>query len=279
MIQRRGSAGRYDEARLHLQNAINSGGLNEEEISGLRYQNAQLYMSEGRWKEGAAALEKWFKTAASDSAAYYLLAAAYYEIEDYDRALPAAKKAVELMSTPQEGWIGMLLALYMQRESFKEAVPLLLRLIEISPEKKVYWLQLSAVYGQLDDYPDALAIMQLAYGAKLLTEDSELRLLADLQLFNGVPYRCGQMLEAGIEAKTVTIDDKLYDKLANCWIAAGELDRALPVCCTRRSSQPAATRWYGWPSSEYRGPTGLPRKARSSAHWPGTSKTRRTRTC
>lgn len=221
---------RYDEARLHLQNAIDSGGLNEEEISGLRYQNAQLYMSEGRWKEGAAALEEWFKTAAApNSAAYYLLAAAYYQIEDYDRALPAAKKAVELMSTPQEGWIGMLLALYMQRESFKEAVPLLLRLIEIAPEKKVYWLQLSAVYGQLDDYPDALAIMQLAYGAKLLTEDAELRRLADLLLFNGVPYRCGQVLEAGIEAKTVNVDDKLYDKLANCWIAAGELDRAVPV--------------------------------------------------
>jgi Tfp pilus assembly protein PilF len=220
---------KYDEARVHLQNAINSGGLNEKEISGLKYQNAQLYMSEGKWKEGAAALEEWFKTEPNpNSAAYYLLAAAYYEIEDYDRALPPAKKAVELMTAPQEGWIGMLLALYMQRESHKEAVPLLLRLIEIAPEKKVYWLQLSAVYGQLDEYAQALAIMQLAYGAKLLTEDAELRRLADLLLFNGVPYRCGQVLEAGIEAKTVQADDKLYDKLANCWIAAGELDKALP---------------------------------------------------
>src|SRR5262249_42537148 len=72
---------KYDEARVHLLNAINSGGLNEQEISGLRYQNAQLYVSEGKWKEGAAALEEWFKTASSpNSAAYYLLAAAYYEI-------------------------------------------------------------------------------------------------------------------------------------------------------------------------------------------------------
>jgi tetratricopeptide (TPR) repeat protein len=220
---------KYDEARVHLQNAIDSGGLNEQEISGLKYQNVQLYMSEGKWKEGAAALEEWFKTAPSpNSAAYYLLAAAYYEIEDYDRALPPAKKAVELMTAPQEGWIGMLLALYMQRESYKEAVPLLLRLIEIAPEKKVYWLQLSAVYGQLDEYAEALAIMQLAYGAKLLTEDAELRRLADLQLFNGVPYRCGQLLESAIEAKAVAVDAKLYDKLANCWIAAGELDKALP---------------------------------------------------
>jgi len=122
----------------------------------------------------------------------------------------------------------MLLGLYMQRENYKESVPLLLRLIELAPEKKIYWLQLSAVYGQLEDYPNALAIMQLAYGSKLLTEDAELRRLADLQLFNGIPYRCGQVLEAAIETKTANADDKLYDKLANCWLAAGELDKALP---------------------------------------------------
>jgi Tetratricopeptide repeat len=219
----------YDEAREHLQNAIKSGGLNEQEISGLQYQDAQLYMSEGKWKEGAAALEEWFKTATNpNSAAYYLLAAAYYETESFDRALPPAKRAVELMTAPQEGWIGLLLALYVQREQYRDAIPLLLQLIQLAPEKKTNWLQLSAIYAQVDDYANALAIMQLAYGAGLLNEDSEIRRLADLQLFNGIPYRCGQLLESAIQRGTLKLDDKLYDKLANCWIAAGELEKALP---------------------------------------------------
>jgi tetratricopeptide (TPR) repeat protein len=220
---------KFDEAREHLGSAIKAGGLNEQEISEFKYQSAQLYMAEDRWKEGAAALEEWFKTAdRPNSAAYYLLAIAYYELEDFDRALRPAQRAVELMEKPQEAWIGLLLALYMQRERYQDSVPLLKQLIELTQDNKAYWLQLSAVYGQLEDYQNALAIMQLAYGAGLLKEDAEIRRLADLLLLNEVPYRCGQVLEAAIERKTVNLDEKLFDKLANCWIAAAELDKALP---------------------------------------------------
>jgi len=221
---------KYAEARGHLQKAIDAGGLNEQEVSSARYQSAQLYMTEEKWKEGAAALEEWFKTAQNpNSAAYYLLAVAYYQQENYAKALPPAQKAVDLMDKdkPQEGWIGMLLALYLQKDQYKEAIPLLQRLIAIVPEKKTYWMQLSAVYGQLEDYPNALGIMQLAYGAGLVTEDQELRRLADLLLFNEVPYRGAQVLEAGIEKKIIKVDEKLYEKLANCWIAAGELDKSI----------------------------------------------------
>jgi tetratricopeptide (TPR) repeat protein len=219
---------KYGEARGHLQKAIDAGGLNEQEISTAKYQGAQLYMTEEKWKEGAAALEEWFKTEPKpNSGAYYLLAVAYYQMENYTKALPPAKMAVELMEKPQEGWISMLLALYLQKDQYKEAIPMLQRLIQLVPDKKTYWMQLSAVYGQMEDYQNALAIMQLAYGAGLVTDDSEVRRLADLLLFNDVPYRGAQVLEAGIEKKIVKIDDKLYEKLANCWIAAGELEKSI----------------------------------------------------
>ncbi len=107
------------------------------------------------------------------------------------------------MDKPQEGWLGMLSALYLQRDEFKEAVPVLQQLISVAPEKKTYWMQLSSIYGQMEDYPNALAIMQLAYSAGLVTEDSEIRRLADLLLFNDVPYRGAQVLEAAIEKKIV----------------------------------------------------------------------------
>jgi tetratricopeptide (TPR) repeat protein len=230
----------YADARGHLQKAIDAGGLNEQEISELRYQNAQLFMTEEKWEEAAEALEAWINTAANpNSAVYYLLAAAYYQLNEYERALPPAQKAVELTDKPQEGWIGMLLALYMQKEQYQDAVPLLHRLIEMVPDKKAYWMQLSGVYGLLEDYPKALAIMQLAYGAGLVTEDAEARRLADLLLFNDIPYRCGQVLEAAIERKIVNLDDKLYEKLANCWIAAGELDDA--VAPLERAAELAST--------------------------------------
>jgi tetratricopeptide (TPR) repeat protein len=220
----------YEQARGHLQKAIDSGGLNATQIDEARYQSAQLFIQEEKWREGAAALEEWFKTAAKpNSAAYYMLAIAYYQQEDLDHALAPATKAVELMdqAKPNESWLNMLSVLYLQREEYKEAVPVLHQLIAAAPDKKVYWTQLSQVYGLMEDYPNALAVMQLAQHAGLVTEDTEVRRLADLLLFNGVPYRGGQVLEAAIEKKIVALDDKLYEKLANCWIAAGELDKSV----------------------------------------------------
>ena len=220
---------RFEQARGHLQKAIDSGGLNAQEIDQARYQSAQLFMQEEKWREGAAALEEWFKTAANpNSAAYYLLAVAYYQQDDFNRALAPAKKAVELMDRPQESWLSMLSALHLQREEYRDAIPVLQRLVGVAPEKKTYWMQLSSVYGQMEDYPNALAAMQLAYSAGLVTEDSEVRRLADLLLFNDVPYRGAQVLEAAIEKRIVNLDDKLYEKLANCWIAAGEFDKSIP---------------------------------------------------
>jgi tetratricopeptide (TPR) repeat protein len=219
---------KYAEARDHLQKAIEAGGLNEQQVSDARYQSAQLYIQEEKWKEGAAALEEWLKTATKpNSAAYYLLAAAYYQMDDFDRALPPAKKAVELAEKPSENWLSMLSALYLQKDQYKDAIPVLEQLVALAPSKKTYWSQLSSVYGQLEDYPKALAIMQLAYSAGLVTDDQEVRRLADLLMFNDVPYRCGQVLESAIEKKTVKVDDKLYEKLANCWIASGELERSI----------------------------------------------------
>jgi len=222
------SQDKYASARGHLEAAITAGGLNEVEISQTKYQIAQLFLAEEKWKEGAAALEDWFATAPKpNSAAYYLLAVAYYQQELYDRALAPAQKAVDLAEKPQASWIELVLALHLQQEHWREAAPLLTRLIDMYPDKKTYWQQLSSVYGQLGEYPKALAIMQLAYGAGLLNSDDDVKRLADLLLFNNVPYRCAQLLEEAMTKKIVKGDSKLYEKQANCWIAAREFKRSI----------------------------------------------------
>jgi tetratricopeptide (TPR) repeat protein len=219
---------KYDEARAHLQKSIDAGGLNEQEVAQARYQSAQLYLTQEKWKEGVAALEEWFKTAENpNSAAYYLLAVAYYQLQDFDHAMPNAKKAIELSDKPQESWLQLLLALYLQKDQYKDAIPLLTKLVETTPEKKTYWMQLSAVYGQIEDYKNALAVMQLAYGSGLLTEETEFQRLADLLVFNEVPYRGGQVLEKALKDNKIKGDEKTYEKLADCWIASGELEKAV----------------------------------------------------
>jgi tetratricopeptide (TPR) repeat protein len=221
--------GNYSDAREHLQQAINAGGFNEREVSQAKYQIAQIYMSEENWREGAAALEEWFRTAPEpNSAAYYLLAAAYYQMEDLNRALEPAKKAVEIAARPQSSWIELLLALYLTRENYDEAIPLLEQLIAMEPEKKTHWLRLSSLYQQQENYGEALAAMQVAYNAGFLSQQSEYIRLADMLRFNEIPYRAARVLEQAIEDGNIEADSEVYEKLANCWIQARDFNEAIP---------------------------------------------------
>lgn len=222
------SQGNYDKARSHFQAAIASGGLNEQELKETRYFIAQLYIAEERWKEGAAALEDWFRTTDKpNSAAYYLLAIAYYQMGDYVKATAPAQKAVELAEKPQESLLQLLMSLYMEREQFTAAIPLLEQLINLVPQKKTYWLTLSSIYGDKEDYANSLVMMEAPYNGGLLTESAEFHRLADLLMVNEIPYRAAQVLMKAAREKKVVEDQKYFEKLANCWIAAREFDEAI----------------------------------------------------
>jgi tetratricopeptide (TPR) repeat protein len=222
------SQNHYDDARKHLAAAIASGGMNDEEVSSANYQIAQLFIVEERWKEGIDALNKWFQTATNpNSTAYYLLAVAYYQTKQLQAALVPAEKAVELSETPKEGWIQLLLALRLEREEYKLAIPLLKRLIAIAPQKKNYWIQLSAINRQVEQYDDSLAALEIAHTAGLLTEPSELQQLADLESYVGVPYRAAKMLDAAMAKNQVPNEQKIYEKIADAWIAAREYSKAM----------------------------------------------------
>ena len=217
----------YAAARSHLLEAIDAGGLNEQELSQAKYQIAQLYLAEEKWREGAKALEAWFATeAAPNAGAYYLLAVAYYQLEDFERALPAAERAIELMEKPQESWLQLALGLRLQREEFDRALPILEQLIAVAPARKTYWTQLSSVYAQLSRYEEALAVLQLAHAGGLLAEETEIVQLADLLMLNEIPFRAARLLEQALADQVVAANVRNLQKLADCWIAAREYDRS-----------------------------------------------------
>ncbi|HEX2140531.1 MAG TPA: tetratricopeptide repeat protein [Woeseiaceae bacterium] len=223
------SEGNYRAAREHLQQAIAAGGFNERETSQAKYQIAQIFMTEENWEQGAAALEEWFRTApAPNSSAYYLLAAAYYQMEDLDAALEPAKKAVEMSERPQSSWIELLLALYLTRENYDAALPLLERLIAMEPQEKNHWLRLSSLYQQQEEYGQALAAMQIAYNAGFLQQGSEYERLSDMLRFNDIPYRAARVLKEAMDEGLVESDSETYEKLANAWIQARDFEEAIP---------------------------------------------------
>lgn len=223
------SENNYPEASRRLQAAIATGGMNDEEILSARYQIAQLFMVQEKWKEGVDALKKWFETAPSpNSGAYYLLAIAYYRLDDHRNAVEPAQKAVDLAEKPQANWIELLLALRIEREEYDKALPLLKHLVQMAPDKRNNWMQLSAIYRQMEKYEEALAVAQLAYMAGHVQSDSDLKALADLQAFTGVPYRAAKLLESEIKKGGIEADGKTWEKVSYMWIASRDYKRALP---------------------------------------------------
>lgn len=216
-------------ARAHLEAALASRGLGPAEESTIRYQIAQLLMAEERWQEGAGALEEWLRTAVDPKpAGYYLLGIAYYQLERYDAALAPAERAVSLSESPQENWLQLLLALRIQREEFDAARPVLEKLVEGFPEKKSYWIQLSSVNAAVGRYEEAAAVMQVAHSAGLLTDEQDVRRLAELLAHVGIPYRGGNLLASAMtEKEKLRNDQKAQELLGNCWIASREYPRAL----------------------------------------------------
>jgi len=220
--------GNYAAGREHLNKAIASGGLNDQEASTARFQLAQLFMADGKWREGAEALKQWFATAQNpNSAAYHLLAVAYYQLGDHAAALEPAQKAVDLSGgKPQPSWLELLLALRLQRQEYKLALPILKQLIESAPEKKNYWMQLVGVEASLGSYDEAAVPLQAAYHAGLLTEEQDLQRLVQILLQIAIPYRAGQILSQAIDQGKIKPDQKTFELLANCWVAAREYERA-----------------------------------------------------
>jgi tetratricopeptide (TPR) repeat protein len=220
--------GDYPQARLHLQYMIDSGGLNEQQVSAARFQGAQLFLAEEKWAEAAAAFEEWFKTAVNpNSQAYYMLAAAYFQMEDFDRALAPAEKAVELMTRPDVNWIQLLLAIYSERKEYDKAIPLLERLVVLQPEDKRWWVSLSMHHSLLEDQKTALAIMELANLAGLVKEQDELLRMAELADYNDLPYRCAKIITEGLAARTIQPSQRVYERNATCWMRAREFEQAI----------------------------------------------------
>jgi len=216
----------YAGAREYLEKTIAEGVLSRPDVAALRFQVAQLWFQEEAWEQGAANLETWFTLEPNPRrSAYYMLALAYYQLNDIEKALPAAQKAVEMGPDAQEGWLQLLLALRLTRQDYTESIPIIEELVRRFPKKR-YWLSLSTVHGALGNYKGSLTPLQLAYAQGLLTANSELMRLAQLLLFLDLPYRAALVLQKGLDEGTIDDDVAAWEMLSNSWINAREYEKA-----------------------------------------------------
>ncbi len=220
------SKGDYVKAAVRFEKCLAENALPEGTQLNLRYNLAQIYIANENYKKGIATLDQWFKDAENPAAAaYFLLATAYAQLEDYPKAIQLGKQGLAKTSEPRENWLSLLFSCYYHTKDYKASVGILQQLIEHYP-KKTYFVQLSAIYGSLDESRKSMAVMELAYIQGFLTTGSEQRRMAEMFLYNELPYKGAKVLEEGISSGKIEKTEKNWHMLGQAWMQAKEFDRA-----------------------------------------------------
>ena len=110
--------------------------------------------------------------------------------------------------------------------------------------KKLYFLQLGGVYGQMNREVDYMITLKAAFDQDLLDREGEYLALAQLLLLNKNPYWAANVLVSGQNKKVAIKNDetgkeeikpvvkdteKNLKLLADAWRIAQETDKAIPV--------------------------------------------------
>lgn len=197
---------------------------------------AQLYFVKEDWRKGVNTLLDWFKLKEElgepvGANAHALLSQGYYQLGDQRKSLQHVEIAIDDYKqkgkVPKEQWWGLQRYLYFEKNDIKKVVEILEETLKYY-QKKAYWQQLAAMYGELKREKDMVSAMETAYVQDLLDKEKELINMAYLFLSVEVPYKAGKVIDKGIKTKQIEATSKNLELLANSWRQAQEIKRAIP---------------------------------------------------
>jgi tetratricopeptide (TPR) repeat protein len=234
--------------------------INEPEVTlGLRNAGlltlAQLYMANEEFQKSVDFLLEWMTQVEKVTAqSWSILATAYYQLGDFDKALLNMEKAITLAEEegykPKENWYIVIVASVEElknkigpKKAMLKQVDIYEILVNLYP-KKSYFVRLGQTYGQLDREKDFMVTLNSAYLKDLLDKETEYVTLAQLLLLNQNPYQAAKVLEAGRIKKVIRVDDETKEEslvsvvkdseknlrlLADSWRMSQEIDKAIPI--------------------------------------------------
>ncbi|WP_028294752.1 tetratricopeptide repeat protein [Oceanobacter kriegii] len=222
---------KYKEAAAAYENVIAVENIPESLEQTTLYSLAKLYLIQEQYKQALVPLNKWFGIVAEPGAeAYVLRAQVYFQIEQYNKALPDIKQAIAMVkkqgNLPRENWLMLERAVYYQNKDFDNLARCLQDLATLYP-KSQYWVQLAAVYAELGQPKRELSTLETAFEQNMLTKESELINYAQALLGQDIPYKAAAIIEDGVKAGIIKEDARTMSLLGDSWMLAKEYDKAI----------------------------------------------------
>ncbi len=197
------------------------------------YSLAQVYFIQENYKEALYRLNNWFELVEHPNVnAYILLGQSYYQTNQYNLAIAAIKKAININTLKNkkidENWYLLLRAIYYQQEDYPKTMQIMKSLVAQYP-KKEYYVQLAAMYWELHQEFQQYSTMTAMYDAKMLTKSTELVTYAQLLLQQNRPFRAAVIIEKGLNDQLIEKTENIYQLLSNAWTLSRETSKAIPA--------------------------------------------------
>lgn len=219
----------YDATIASFERAIATGDLPPRVVSDLTYGLAQLHLAKDRPRKSLQLIEQWFAAQEKEPGGepFALKAQIYLILEELRPAEQAIRKALSKVEEPKQQWTRILLSVLLQEERYGEARPILEDAVQIWPGVKVFWQQLTAIYYHFEEEKLAFVAHRAMHVQGMLTSSKELSTMAQLYLYHDVPIKAAEILQSGLDAKTIEATEKHYELLARAYMQAREWGKSI----------------------------------------------------
>ena len=255
--------GKYSQAMDAYKSVMNEPEVTIGLRNGAMFSLAQLNLAQEKYQRGIQLILQWMNEVEKVTAqSYSLLGQAYFAVADYRKSMSALETAISMAEEegykPRENWYSLLAGCISElkkeigeKESLLRQRDIYEILVNLYP-KKIYFIQLGGIYGQLNRERDYMITLKAAYQKDFLDKESEYKALTQLLLLNKNPYWAAEVLESG-QKKIVTTTETVIDEvtkeettiektgpvvkdteknlmlLADAWRMAQEIDKAIPI--------------------------------------------------
>lgn len=226
----------YAGALREYERAIGLGALPEDRDRKIRFNMAQLYAAEEQFDKVVDLMEEYIRYLEAngevvDANTWYLLAAAYYQLERYTTSRRPMEKAIAQLDKPRKSYYELLNAIYVQlgEAMIGRRSDLLVKMINYWPDNSAYWGQLAQVYQVQRRDREAAAVLETAYRAGLIKDKNQIRTLIQYYNFLDTPYRGAVLLEKELARGTFQRDKQTLELLGQLWSQAREHKKAIVV--------------------------------------------------
>jgi len=222
-------------ALAHFRQAYGTGSLPEQQNRQLLHDIGQLYCGVESWQSCEKTLAQWIQVAPEKvrSEHHIMRAYAYSMMEQWSDVIAPVSKALAAKINEGEkvplAWHQLGVTANIQLQQWERAVALQQVLLENYPNKSAEWRQLVSLHLQNKDYKSALATQRLGYQRGLLVSPRDIRQVAELMAFNGLPFIAAKVIKEGLAEGVLKKNVRNLELQANLWLHALEYEQAADV--------------------------------------------------